>query len=62
MNQPDFADAIGISKRTYNYRITGQQPDWTFGEVVKASKFNRGQVTVSLEGKTYQVTIKEVNK
>lgn len=61
-SQLDFAKEIGVSPRTYAYRITGEQPNWTLSEIIQVSKFNEGQVTIDHEGKTFNVTIKEVGK
>lgn len=61
-SQFEFAKEIGVSPRTYAYRITGEQPNWTLSEIIQVSKFNKGQVTIDHEGKTFNVTIKEVGR
>lgn len=60
MNQTDFAEALGMSKRTYIYRTNGEQPIWTLDELIKASKFNKGQISVERDGTIYNITIKEI--
>ena len=60
MTIPDFANAIGLSKRTYIYRKTGEQM-WMLDEVVSAAEMNGGQIIMESKGKTYRINIKETD-
>lgn len=61
MNISDFAQAIGLSKRTYLYRKTGEQPMWLLDEVIAAAEMNGGQIIIESNGKTYRIAIKETD-
>ena len=57
MNQTDFANALGISRRTYAFRLTGEQP-WLLHEIMKAADLNDGEVAIEMEGRVLNITIK----
>jgi transcriptional regulator with XRE-family HTH domain len=57
MNQTDFANALGISRRTYAFRLIGDQP-WLLHEVVKAAELNEGEVAIETEGRVLNISIK----
>ncbi len=59
ISQDEFAKMIGASRRTYNYRITNEQP-WILNEVIIASTLNKGKVKVKVGDSFYDITIKKV--
>lgn len=61
MTIPDFAQAIGLSKRSYIYRKSGEQPMWLLDEVIAAAKMNGGQIIIESKGKPYRINIKETD-
>ena len=59
MTQAQFAEAIGSSRRTYIYRVNGDQP-WMLSEVVNIAKLNEGEVLINDGDRWYQIRIEEV--
>ena len=58
-NQTDFAAELGISLRTYHDRIKGDQRDWKIYELIVASRYDEGQVKVTIDDVDYYITIQE---
>lgn len=59
MNQQQFSEAIGCSRRTYNDRLNGKAPKWNADEIVKASQLNGGKIRLRSSGKFYNLDVKE---
>lgn len=59
MTQAQFAEAIGSSRRTYIYRVNGDQPRM-LSEVVNIAKLNEGEVLINDGDRWYQIRIEEV--
>lgn len=59
MNQSQFAKEIGLPRRTYLARLSGDQPRWRLEELIKASNHNKGCISVSIEGKLYDIQFSE---
>lgn len=56
MNQTDFAQLLGVTRRTYAFRLTGEQP-WLFREIMTAAKLNGGEVAIELDGDVINIKI-----
>ena len=56
-NQLSFAQELGMSKRAYLLRISGDQ-DWRIGELIKVAEYEN-TIHIDHGGKTYKVTIVE---
>lgn len=60
VNQTIWAQMIGTTYRTYQGRLTGDQPKWLLMEIIEASSYNNGEVKVSTYKGDYEITIKKV--
>lgn len=59
LNQSDMARKLGLSPRSYQYRITDEL-QWTVKDLVRLAEFNDGELLIDTAGKRYQISIKEV--
>ena len=57
-NQKEFADLIGISGRAYTNKISGVC-EWKLSEILTIAALNDGEVNVKINGKDYNITVKE---
>ena len=60
LSQVDFAQALGMSRRTYLNRLSGDAPDYLVKEVVEASKYNKGKVKVKVGSEEYEIEVRKV--
>lgn len=61
LSQEVFAGLLGETRKTYQNRLNGFKPYWTFDELTVAARFNDGEIIVNdSSGKRYEVTIKEI--
>lgn len=58
LSQKAFAQVIGSTFRSYQGRLSGDQPRWRLDELIKAADYNDGYITVSMFGKDYDISIK----
>lgn len=61
LSQSKFAGMIGSTLRTYQGRFDGSQPKWNLNELIAIAELNNGEVKVDSKGKTYEITIKEID-
>ena len=61
-SQVVWADLIGSTFRTYQARLKGDQPKWLLSEVIKASEYNNGYITIPTPNGTYNLKIDKADE
>lgn len=61
MSQVDFANAVGMSIRNYQYKLNDTIHNrWLLDEIIRIAKLNQGQVHLSVDGREYDINIYEI--
>lgn len=61
MTQAEFAKTIGMSSRTYQARIYGEQPMFKIEELQRISEMNDNEVVVNLPQGKFNITFTKVD-
>ena len=61
-SQTVWADLIGSTFRTYQARLKGDQPKWLLSEVIKASEYNNGYITIPTPSGAYNLKIEKADE
>ena len=61
LNQLEFAQKLGISKRSYIYKLEGTQ-DWKLTELINLCKLTDEEIELKFGGDNYSVNIKKIFK
>lgn len=61
LTQPEMAQELGISKRSYINKIEGDT-SWTINELIKISKLCEEEIVVKVGIDTYSLRITNVSK
>ena len=61
MTQTEFAKQIGMSSRTYQARIYGEQPMFKIEELQRIAEYNNDEVLVNLPQGKFNITFTKVD-
>lgn len=59
ITQQELSDYLGVSKRSLNYRLDGDQK-WLLNEIIKISELCNDDIAVKSGLDTYSITIKKL--
>lgn len=59
LTQLEFSQQLGISKRLYNYKISGET-EWKISELIKLTELCKDDIAIKHGGDTYSINIKKL--
>lgn len=62
LSDEKFSKLVGMSRRTYIGRFDGSQPKWLLTDIIEIANQNKGNVRVSVNDKTYDISVKEITE